>query len=184
MSYQTTYRFSQYVKGEVEEQLGLNGALASISGFAAKMAEHAARLAGALRMFDNADATTIGLVDLERGIKLVRYYAKTALRLEGVSQINRELLEAEALLRWMHHKFQPEHGSFISLADVVQIGPNPIRDTKKARGLLTILADHRHVVRVAHADKIRGKKRGEVWQIRFCIFTSGAANSANSANST
>ena len=65
----------------VEAQLGPGGALVSIPGFAAKMAEHAARLAAVLRLLEDPSATTIELEDLERGIKLVRYYAKTALRL-------------------------------------------------------------------------------------------------------
>ena len=49
----------------VERQLGPSGDLQPISGFAAKLPEHAARIAGVLSMFENPDASLIDAAALE-----------------------------------------------------------------------------------------------------------------------
>lgn len=166
---------------EVERELSPDGQFPEIGGFAAKLPEHALRLAGVLTLFEDPDALAIPASALNNGIELARYYAKTALRLHGASQVNAVLLEAEVLLRWLQDKWYPGHGATVSLPDVVKDGPNSIRDTGKARQLLKILEDHRQLVRQPGPQEVKGKTRREVWQIQERKFSPGPAEIAKDA---
>jgi hypothetical protein len=88
----------------VEAQLGPGGELHPISGFAAKLPEHAARLAGVMAAFDNQHSS-IDEPTISRGIILAQHYAETALRLHGASRIGADLHEAVRLLQWLHTKW-------------------------------------------------------------------------------
>ena len=52
------------------------------------------------------------------------------------------------------------------MPELVQLGPNAVRDTRKARHLITILEQHRHLKRLLKPHEVRGKMRREVWKIR------------------
>jgi len=146
----------------VERQLGPRGDLEPISGFAAKLPEHAARIAGVLTMFEDPEAVQVEATALESGIALSRHYAQAALRLHGQSQLNADLLDAELLLQWAQLK---SDRGFISLPDIVQTGPNRIRETTTARRLVGILEQHRHIERMPGTVRVHGKERREVWRV-------------------
>jgi hypothetical protein len=145
----------------VERQLGPRGDLQPISGFAAKLPEHAARIAGVLSMFENPDAVQIDAAALMNGITLSRHYAAAALRLHGQSRLDADLLNAEMLLEWA--RLKADRG-LISLPDIVQTGPNRIRETATARRLVKILEQHRQLERV-RGTVVNGKDRREVWRV-------------------
>jgi len=146
----------------VERLLGPRGDLEPISGFAAKLPEHAARIAGVLTMFEDPAAVQVEATALESGISLSRHYAQAALRLHGQSQLNADLLDAELLLQWAQLK---SDRGFISLPDIVQTGPNRIRETTTARRLVGILEQHRHIERMPGTVRVHGKERREVWRV-------------------
>ena len=89
----------------VEAQLGPNGELNEISGFANKMAEQAARIAAVLTKFEDPDATEIDELMVSRGIMLAQHYGHAALRLHGASRAVWDLQEAKRLLEWLHQKW-------------------------------------------------------------------------------
>jgi hypothetical protein len=146
----------------VERQLGPSGELQPIAGFAAKLPEHAARIAAVLSMFEDPDAHQIDANALLRGITLSGHYVEAALRLHGQSRLNVELIDAELLLQWARHR--ADRG-LISLPDIVQTGPNRIRETATARRLVGILEQHRRLERVPGTVKVNGKERREVWRV-------------------
>src|SRR5262249_39497362 len=146
----------------VEGQLGPSGELQPIAGFAAKLPEHAARIAGVLSMFEDPDVHQIDANALLRGITLSGHYAEAALRLHGQSRLNVDLMDAELLLQWALHR--ADRG-LISLPDIVQTGPNRIRETTTARRLVGILEQHRRLERVPGTVKVNGKDRREVWRV-------------------
>jgi hypothetical protein len=147
---------------EVEAQLVRGGALEQISGLAAKLAEHAARIAGVLALFENLDAAEISASALANGIAVARHYAGVALRVHGISRMNVDLRDAEALLDWAQLNAD---NKLISLPDVVQKGPNHIRETARAKRLLGILQQHRLVERLPGPATVHGKPRRDVWRI-------------------
>jgi hypothetical protein len=146
----------------VERQLGPRGDLQPISGFAAKLPEHAARIAGVLTMFENPEAAQIDAAALSNGIALSRHYAAAALRLHGRSRLDADLVNAEMLLQWA--RLKADRG-FISLPDIVQTGPNRVRETATARRLVTILEQHRQLERMPSTVRVNGKDRREVWRV-------------------
>jgi hypothetical protein len=147
---------------DVERQLGPHGALQPISGFGAKLPEHAARIAGVLSLFENPDAANVNATALQNGITLSRHYAAAALRLHGQSRVNEDLVRAQILFEWARVK--ADRG-LISLPDIVQTGPNSIRETATARKLVEILEQHRRFVRVPGTVRVNGKERREVWHV-------------------
>ena len=122
----------------------------------------AARIAGVLSMFEDPDAHQIDANVLLRGITLSGHYAEAALRLHGQSRLNVDLMDAELLLQWARHR--ADRG-LISLPDIVQTGPNRIRETATARRLVGILEQHRRLERVPGTVKVNGKERREVWRV-------------------
>ena len=86
---------------DIEKRLAPGCDLEPISGFAAKLPEHAARIAGVLTKFHNPDAQVVSKAMLGNGIAISLHDATTALRLHGASRIKVEILDAQLLLEWI-----------------------------------------------------------------------------------
>jgi hypothetical protein len=123
----------------VEPELKEDGEYEPIRGLANKMAEHAARLAAAMTLFENITATDIPGELMVGGIKLAQFYASEALRLFEAGHINPDLLLAQKLLDWLQRDGAPE---VVSLRDIYSDGPNPIRGVEKAEKIIRILINH------------------------------------------
>jgi hypothetical protein len=145
----------------VEERLKPGGELEEIRGFGNKLAEHAVRIAAVLLLVEDIEASEVGGAEMERGISLAQHYATEALRLFGASRVRHELFTAQQLLHWLT-TWQEE---LISLPDVYQLGPNPIREMASAKRAVTLLEEHGWLIRVQHGACVAGKFRREVWRI-------------------
>ena len=66
---------------EIEQRLGAGKALEPIRGFANKLPEHAARVAGVLTLVEDLDAAAISCRALEQAIKILDFFTTEALRL-------------------------------------------------------------------------------------------------------
>jgi hypothetical protein len=166
---------------EVEAKLAPGGEYQPTSGFAAKLPEHAARLAGVLTVYGDPDATEVDSDTMANGITLARHYARNRLRMHGATLVNAELLKAKELLEWLCGKWYAENGAIISLPEIVRLGPNSIRDTGTARRLTVMLEQHGYLKKLDKPAEVMGKKRREVWQIRFRNFDVGLAKPAEPA---
>ena len=155
---------------EVEAKLAPGREYQPISGFAAKLPEHAARLAGVLTVYRDPDAKEVDGETMANGITLARHYARNRLRLHGATLLNAELLKAEELLEWLCGKWHAEHGAIISLPEIVRLGPNSIRETGTARRLTVMLEQHGYLKKLDKPAEVMGKKRREVWQIKYRNF--------------
>jgi hypothetical protein len=147
---------------EVERDLGPGGRLAPIAGFANKMPEHAARLAGVLTLVENLAADEITEGALARGIMLVKHYESEALRLFHAAKINPDLKLAIQLRDWLLCSWAEPN---ISLPDIYQRGPNAIRDRDTALRIVSVLEKHGYLVKVEGSALVRREKRREVWRI-------------------
>lgn len=135
--------------------------LCRIKGFAAKAAEHAARLSGVLALFDDIHASTIHLRHIESGIELVQFYINEAVRLfESVAE-DPDLALAEKLLFWAKEKAY----KLLPLTRVYQNGPNAIRNKATAKRIIKILEDHHWLLPVEGGAKVDGRHRREVWEV-------------------
>ena len=150
----------------VEIDLLPGGHLESVKGFAGKLAEHAARLAATLTLFDDIEAAEISVERLEAGIELAQHYLSEALRLEGDAGISDDLRLAMELLDWLQRwPRQPNGGWLVSLPDIYRLGPRAIRDQTTALRIVSILDAHGWLVRVDGGAKVNDVQRRDVWRI-------------------
>ena len=138
------------------------GDLFPIKGFASKAAEHAARIAGVLALFETPDVTEISVDALNGGIAIAQYYIGEALRLFHSASDDQELVTAQKVLDW---GMQQER-QMIALAELYRCGPNAVRDKKTATRMMDILEQHHRALRIEGGAVVNGKPRREVWLLR------------------
>jgi Protein of unknown function (DUF3987) len=86
---------------ESEKAMAQGGEYESIKPFAAKLPEHAARLATTIAAYRDINVSELGREDLMRGILLATYYANEAKRIFESNWANPDLLLAQKLLDWL-----------------------------------------------------------------------------------
>lgn len=138
------------------------GDLAHITGTASKAAEQAARIAGVLTLWRDLHAPAVEGRDMADAIYLAQFYLTEASRLASAATISAEIDRAEALRRWLLEGW-PE--ADVLVRDVVRLGPNPLRESPKARAALGILEKHGWLVALEAGTVVRGAARAEAWRI-------------------
>ena len=142
-------------------QEGLKCDLRPISAFAAKLPEQALRIAAVLTVVDQADAGAIDLAHIERAIEIARFYLSEAVRLNGLSATDPDLILAAKLLKWMR-----ERSPLVPVVHIYQFGPNAVRDKATTERLLMILEQHGWVRRAKGGAEIAGRRYEKVWEVR------------------
>ena len=146
----------------IEASQAPGGDLAHITGTASKAAEQAARIAGVLTLWRDLDAYQVQPSDMADAITLAQFYLSEASRLASAANVSAEIDKAESLRRWLLERW--EHPDVMA-RDVVQFGPNDLRETPKARAALGILERHGWLVRLNAGAIVRGAARAEAWHI-------------------
>ena len=93
--------------------------------FASKAAEHAARIAGIITMFENPSATTINCMAMDGAIQVTVFYLKEHIRLTGAGRIDRHHNDLREFQNWMQ-----SNGQLVSKDAVLQKSPNRFRKLK------------------------------------------------------
>lgn len=138
------------------------GDLAHITGTASKAAEQAARIAGVLTLWADLDAGAVKAETMADAIDLAQFYLSEASRLASAATVSAEIDKAEALRKWLLESWpHPE----VMTRDVVRLGPNPLRESPRARAALGILEKHGWLVRLDAGAVVRGAARAEAWRI-------------------
>ena len=136
--------------------------LAQITGTASKSAEQAARIAGVLTLWKDLNALRVEASDMADAIELAQYYLSEASRLSSAAFVSAEIDRAEELRKWLLERWaKPE----ILLREVVRLGPNPLRESPKARAALGILEKHGWLILLDEGTVVRGSARKEAWRI-------------------
>ncbi|MBW4057080.1 MAG: DUF3987 domain-containing protein, partial [Proteobacteria bacterium] len=138
------------------------GDLNPIKGFASKAAEHAARIAGVLTLFETLDATEISADAMNGGIVIVQYYIGEALRLFHSASDDQELINAQKVFDWG----MQQEGQIIALAELYRNGPNAIRSKKTATHMMDILVEHHRAERIEGGAIVNGNPRRDAWLLR------------------
>lgn len=148
----------------IEVQQAPDGAYRPITAFASKAAEHAARLATIIQLFDDPDVNEVKSHYMVCGIKLVDFYLTEALRLRQLATENQDLILAEKLLEW----FKAEGLRHVYPVKVYNKGPGAIRSKERALPILKILEDHGYLspFDTDQALEIDGKIRKQAWRIK------------------
>ncbi|MET4127171.1 YfjI family protein [Roseovarius sp. MBR-6] len=146
----------------IETAQAPGGDLAHITGTASKAAEQAARIAGVLTLWHDLDAPAVEAGDMADAIDLAQFYLSEASRLASAAAVSAEIDRAETLRKWLLENWaEPE----ITARDVVQYGPNAMRETPKARGGLGTLEKHGWLMPLEPGTVVRGAARKEAWHI-------------------
>lgn len=122
----------------VEQQCGPEGELRAIGDFAAKSAEHAARLAGVLSVVQNLQATEIDLAAMQSAVMVADWYIHEAIRLHQAGRTDASLVKAKRLLDWLQDRDESE----IPFREILQFGPKATRTKKEAEAALRVLEQH------------------------------------------
>ena len=146
----------------IEAAQAPGGDLAHITGTASKAAEQAARIAGVLTLWRDLNTPAVQPRDMADAIALAQFHLTEASRLASAATVSVEIDRAEALRKWLLTNW-PE--SAVLVRDVVRLGPNPLRESPKARAALGILEKHGWLVRLEPGTVVRGAARAEAWAI-------------------
>lgn len=147
---------------EVELRQAPNQPYRNITGFASKSAEQAARLAGVMTLWEDLHAQEVSAETMQNGITLARYYLVEANRLISGAIVDADIDRADKLRVWLMETWKEPT---ITNRDVVQFGPNSVRDSKAAKKALQILADHGWLVALPKGTVIRGSARSQAWRV-------------------
>lgn len=116
-----------------------------IKPLASKAAELAARIAGVLTVYEgqtngqSVGTLEISLAAMENAIRLMTWYMREALRIQGQAIIDTDLRIAAKVLNWAKRR------KTFSLRDLIRQGPADARLKKVAERCLEILKDHGHL---------------------------------------
>lgn len=135
----------------------------SVCGFAAKLPEHAARIAGIITAFSSEDATVVTGAAMASGIRLANFYAAEAIRLADHASVSEGLRDADALKTWLKERNEP----LVHLADIYQRGPGRVRDKTTAARLMSVLEEHGYVRKIDGGAEIDGHHRRDVWSFAW-----------------
>ncbi|MBI6629741.1 YfjI family protein [Pontibaca salina] len=146
----------------IEAAQAPSGALSHITGTASKVAEQAARIAGVLTLWTDLEAHEVQPDVMADAITLAQFYLSEASRLASAATVSVEIDRAEALRKWLLENWtEPE----VLVRDVVRLGPNPLRESPKARAALGILERHGWLAPIDPGTIVRGAARAESWRI-------------------
>lgn len=137
-------------------------ALSTVTAFASKSAEQAARIAGVLTLFDDLNAPHIGSERMADGINLAQFYLSEAQRLADAAIIPMAIQDAETLRVWLLERW-PD--SLVSIRVIVRLGPGSLRDAKKAKAAVSILEQNDWLMKLDDSAVVDGTKSRHVWRI-------------------
>jgi hypothetical protein len=136
--------------------------LAHVTGTASKVAEQAARIAGVLTLWRDLHAPEVDPRDMADAITLAQFYLSEAARLASAATVSAETDRAETLRRWLLESWPyPE----VTSAEVVNRGPNQVREAVKAHAALSLLERHGWLVALEPGTVVRDKARKAAWRI-------------------
>jgi len=146
----------------IEAAQAPGGDLSHVTPHASKAAEHACRIAGVLALWGDLDAVEVTPANMARGIALAQFHLTEAARLADAATVSAETDKAEKLRRWLLESWPHDE---ITSAEVVNKGPNPLREAAKAHAALGMLERHGWIVPLDPGAVVRGKARKAAWRI-------------------
>lgn len=137
-------------------------AMEHVRAYGSKSAEQASRIAGVLTLWTDLNAPEVTMEAMGWGIDLAQFYLSEARRLAEAGLVSEETSKAERLRQWLLTSWQ--HGD-ITPREIVQSGPNSLRDAKALVGPLSLLVKAGHLQPLPIGTVIRGGARKEAYWI-------------------
>ena len=134
------HRFWEEYYNFVERAQGKDGPYEYHTPSASKSAEQAARIAAVFTLLSEDNAKEVGLLNIQRGIKIAQWFLDESLRLSGHLTISRVHSHAEMLLEWLR-ELELDDENPLKVGDILQIGPRPIRRKKERDEAIKVLSE-------------------------------------------
>ena len=147
----------------VERNQAPGGDYEAIKSYASKSAEQAARIAGVLTLWHDLNATVVCGATMQAAITLAQFYLREAQRLAHASTVSAAVAKAEALRKWLLSSSW-EH-NWITIREIVRLGPNSLRESPEAKKAVQMLVDHHWLIPMPSGTEIEGVARREAWRI-------------------
>jgi hypothetical protein len=125
---------------ETEKAMAAGGEYETIKPFAAKLSEHAARLAAIIAAYRDIHVREIGCDDFLLGAHLAGYYAGEAKRILGSTLADPGLMLAQELLEWLSTVWKDKET--VKARDIYTYGPNSFRSRATAIAAAKVLVAH------------------------------------------
>ncbi|MGH1454559.1 MAG: DUF3987 domain-containing protein [Paracoccaceae bacterium] len=145
---------------EIAQRSG--GKYEGVTGYASKAAEQAARIAAVLTLWSDLEAPRVEAATMADAVDLAEFYLNEALRLKDAAIISAETAKAELLRVWLLDKWK--HPDIVP-CEVVQSGPNSLRELKTVKGALKTLVDAGWLASLDTGAVIRGSARQVAYKI-------------------
>jgi hypothetical protein len=158
-----------YIATEQEQAPG--GELEHVKSFASKSPEQAARIAGVLTLWGDLNAVEVPKSLMADAIALAQFYLTEAKRLVESAGISDEIDRAERLRRWILESWpqiardRNRDPHSIVPKDIVDFGPNALRETATVKKLMLVLADHGWLHPLEKGSVIDGRSRQIAYRI-------------------
>lgn len=146
----------------VEKAMGNGGKYVGVTGFASKAAEQAARISAVLTLWSNLDAKEVEAATMVQAVDLAEFYLNEALRLKDAAIVSAETAKAESLRVWLLDKWP--HSEILP-SEVVQSGPNHLRELKAVQTAIKTLIEAGWLVPFDEGREIRGSARKAAYRI-------------------
>lgn len=147
----------------IEAAQAPGGDHATVTGYASKAAEQAARIAGVLTAWGDLSAPEVTPATMADAITLAQFYLCEARRLSDAAVVSAKLESAETLRKWLQTSWT---GNAITLRDVVQRAPiRALRQSPAAKAAIVTLEKHGWLVRLPEGTVVDGRARREAFQI-------------------
>ena len=156
---------------KVEMQQAPGGDLEHVISFASKAPEQAARIAAVMTLWENLDAFEVTTATMADAVGLSQFYLSEARRLVDAAVVSEDIKKAERLRLWLRDSW-PERArqlgrdpATIVPKDVVQFGPNALRETKTAKRFMALLAEHGWLAELPKGSVVDGVPRQFAYRI-------------------
>ena len=155
----------------IEREQAPGGKLCHLTAFASKSPEQAARIAGVLTLWADLNAPEVTSEAMTDAIELADFYLGEARRLGEAAVISAETEMAEKLRLWLLNDWPTlaaangREANQITPSDIVQFGPNALRETETVKKHLKTLIQHGWLKQLPTGIEIGGKARKWAFQI-------------------
>ncbi|WP_374292892.1 YfjI family protein [Paenirhodobacter enshiensis] len=146
----------------IERSQGAGQVMEQVRAYASKAAEQAARLGAVLTLWANIEAPDVTDDAMRCGIILAGFYLKEARRLAEAGLVSEETAKAETLRKWLLESWAHDD---VTPREIVQFGPNSLRDVKALSGPLGALLKNGWLIQLEPGTVIRGGARREAYRI-------------------
>lgn len=140
--------------------------LAELRDRAAKALENACRIAGVLSVIDNGINTkSISKAHLERGLILIQWYLREALRIRSAAVIPQSIIDAETLSRWLDSNGIKQFNT----SPILTRGPSQLRNKTRLLSAIKELVSNGYVVENPTGTVIGDIKTKFSWSVMHVV---------------